>query len=120
MYSDDLVLIAPSVKCLQTILEACYEYGLPRYILFNKSKSVCMHFKQWKQISVEPVIWLGNDRMNFVTKYKYLGPIINCVLTFYARANMLIRKFNFSSDSSKIYFLKHFVRILLNVGCILR
>ena len=119
MYADDLALIAPSVKGLQTILDICYEYGLSHNIMFNESKSVCMHFKQSKQISFEPVIWLGNDKMNFVTKYKYLGHIINCDLTddndvqahvgtFYARANMLIRKFNFSSDSSKIYMFKTF------------
>ena len=98
--------------------------SLGHNIMFNESKSVCMHFKQSKQNSVEPVIWLGNDKMNFVTKYKYLGHKINCDLTddndvqahvgtFYARANMLIRKFNFSSDSSKIYLFKTFCSYIL-------
>ena len=77
-YADDLALIAPSVKGFQTILDVCYEYGPSHNILFNESKSVCMHFKQSNEISVEPVIWLGNDKMHFVTKYKYLGHIINC------------------------------------------
>ena len=45
MYADDLALIAPSVKGLQTILDICYEYGLSHNIKFNESKSVCMHFK---------------------------------------------------------------------------
>ena len=46
--------------------------------LMKVSLSVCTLNSRNK---IEPVIWLGNDKMNFVTKYKYLGHIINCDLT---------------------------------------
>ena len=36
MYADDLVLVAPSVKGLQTMLDITYDYGNAHCIKFNK------------------------------------------------------------------------------------
>ena len=73
MCADDLVLVAPSVKGLQTMLDITYDYENTHCIKFNKLKSVCMHFepkcKSWKEF--KPKLWLGDDSVQFVEKYKY-------------------------------------------------
>ena len=42
MYADDLVIISPSVKGLQRLLDVCAVYGQAHDILFNDDKTVCM------------------------------------------------------------------------------
>ena len=119
MYADDLVLVAPSVKGLQTMLDITYDYGNTHCIKFNKLKSVCMHFepkcKSWKEF--KPKIWLGKDSVQLVEKYKYLGHNISADLTdntdiqpqvgkLYARGNMLYRKFHFANDETRLLLFK--------------
>ncbi len=43
MYADDLVIISPSVKGLQRLLDICDVYGQNHDILFNHDKTVCMY-----------------------------------------------------------------------------
>ena len=39
MYADDIVLLAPSGKGMQTIIDATYAYGIAYDIVFNIMKS---------------------------------------------------------------------------------
>ena len=59
---------------LQTMLDITYDYENTHCIKFNKLKSVCMHFepkcKSWKEF--KPKLWLGDDSVQFVEKYKYM------------------------------------------------
>ena len=41
-YEDDMVLLAPTVTALQTLLEVCRAYAEPRDIVYNTTKRVCM------------------------------------------------------------------------------
>ena len=41
-YADDIVLLAPTVTALQTLLEVCREYAGPHDIVYNTTKTVCM------------------------------------------------------------------------------
>ena len=41
-YADDMVLLAPTVTVLQTLLEVCRAYALPHDIVCNTTKTVCM------------------------------------------------------------------------------
>ena len=43
MYADDLVIISPSAKGLQRLLDICADYGQSHDILFNYGKTVCMY-----------------------------------------------------------------------------
>ena len=45
MYADDNVLLAPSLKGLQKLLNITYSYGTAHGIMFNKLKTVCMLVK---------------------------------------------------------------------------
>ena len=41
-YADDMVLLAPTVTALQTLLEVCRAYAGPRDIVYNTTKTVCI------------------------------------------------------------------------------
>ena len=43
MYADDLVIISPSAKGLQRLLDICAGYGQSHDILFNDGKTVNMY-----------------------------------------------------------------------------
>ena len=43
MYADGLVILSPSVKGLQGLLDICHVYGQNHDILFNHDKTVCMY-----------------------------------------------------------------------------
>ena len=42
MYADDILLLSPSVRGLQYLLDVCSNYAAVNDIIFNKDKSVCM------------------------------------------------------------------------------
>ena len=121
MYADDVALIAPSVKGLQTIFNVCHDYGTTPCIVFNKDKSLCMQFKskQCKWWWTHSPISLGTYKLQFVDHFKYLGHSINDSLTddvdiakqlgaYYGRANMSLREFGAASDNVKIILFKSF------------
>ena len=41
-YADDMVLLAPTVTALQTLLEVCRAYAGPHDSVYNTTKTVCM------------------------------------------------------------------------------
>ena len=43
MYADDMVIISPSAKGLQRLVDICAVYGQIHDILFNQDKTVCMY-----------------------------------------------------------------------------
>ena len=117
MYADDIVLFAPSVKGLQRLLNICNEYGTQHSIIFNKTKSVCMHIKsrRLKWSGGSPKAQLGGEALSFVDECTYLGHFIcsnlsdnsdinRTIRSLYCRANTLLRKFNLCSKATK-YFL---------------
>ena len=40
-YAGDMVLIAPTVTALRTLLEVCRAYAAPHDIVYNTTKTVC-------------------------------------------------------------------------------
>ena len=121
MYADDSVLLAPSVKGLQKLINIVSDYGLEHNILFNKTKTVCMHIlgrgKKWQ--SDEPVIKIGQHRLSFVKEYKYLGYLVcsdlsddsaihHQVRSMYCRAHMLKNRFKMCTEYIKVLLFKLF------------
>ena len=41
-YADDMVLMAPSIKALQALINTCASFASDNDILYNTSKTVCM------------------------------------------------------------------------------
>ena len=117
VYADDMCLVASSAKGLQTLLDKCITYTQLHGIVYNSKKSVCMCIKSSKYKLVNlPSVKLGEQILQYVTTYKYLGCIINGMLNdnddikrtlrgIYARANMLSRKFyHCSFDTKRLLF----------------
>ena len=103
MYADDVVLLAPSGKGMQTIIYATYDYGNAYDIIFNITKSQVMFYDTLK-IGQAANSMLCDTVLNVVQTYRYLGHIITNNLSveadmednmrgLYARSNMLRRKF---------------------------
>ena len=77
MYADDLVIISPSVKWLQSLLDTCAVYGQTHDILLNDDKTVCMYMPAKSSFYINtPAVFLNGRRLSFTGKYKYLGTLI--------------------------------------------
>ena len=112
-FADDMCIIAPSARSLQTLLDICQKYSTSHNIMYNTAKSVCMYVKCPKfKVAHIPQIKLGGRTLDYVSSYRYLGCIISDVLTddldikrtirgIYTRSNILIRKFYFCSFTVK-------------------
>uniref|UniRef100_A0ABM0LV55 RNA-directed DNA polymerase from mobile element jockey-like n=1 Tax=Saccoglossus kowalevskii TaxID=10224 RepID=A0ABM0LV55_SACKO len=108
-YADDILLVLPSVKSLEKLVEICECYGEEFDILFHTTKTECMSFfpKTWGQTSV-PSMYLYGKPLVFVSVKKYLGYMVSSdgkdeadmkrqLRCIYARANFILRKFIKSS-----------------------
>ena len=111
MYADDIVLVAPSAKGMQRLIDVAYNYGCQYDIIFNSSKSQMMVFDT-RKIGHTVDFSIGSSTMNETTSYRYLGHIITNnlsdeadieekVRSLYVRCNSLLRKFYFCSDKVK-------------------
>ena len=128
-YADDMCLVAPSAMGLQTLIDIAYKYGSDFYIGFNPKKSMCMVTKPSKFHLKCPTVTLNAIPMTYKNKVKYLGVFISSDLSdnidmtrqmrsLYARANILLRKFNKCSvDIMKTLFqtycTKHVLPLLM-------
>ena len=73
MYADDLVIISPSVKGLQRLLDVCAVYGQTHDILFNDDNPVCMFMPAKSSFYINThALFLNGRRLTFTVKYKYL------------------------------------------------
>ena len=77
MYADDLVLISPSFKGLQRLVNVCSDIGTKLNIMFNDKKTVCIIFRtnRDKYFNYNRVK-LNGYALKLCSKYVYLGHII--------------------------------------------
>ena len=77
MYADDLVILSPSAKGLQRLVDICAAYGGLHDIKFNHAKTVCMYLPSKGNCTLNsPHISLNLQKLSFVPKFKYLGSFI--------------------------------------------
>ncbi len=76
MYADDLVVVAPSAKGLQNLLNTCSIFGENHDILYNCKKSQLMLFNT-RLYGDSPDTILNNAPLKYVDQYKYLGYVID-------------------------------------------
>ena len=123
-YADDLVILSPSAKGLQKLLNICSKYGEEHDIMFNHKKTECMYFPvEGRALINVPKVFLNLHLLRWVTKYKYLGTILTDDLSddsnmlrqrgiCYARCNSLIRIFSSCSLNVKVKLFKTFCCIM--------
>ena len=81
-YADDMVLLAPTVTALQTLLEVCRAYAEPHDIVYNTMKTVCMLIRpKQSQGQYSTRISLGNEDLSFVEEFRYLGHVMTADLS---------------------------------------
>ena len=121
-YADDLVLLSPSAKGLQKIIDIAYCEGLNIDLKFNYMKTKCMVFRSSvNKAGTENMqhFRINDSNIEFVKSFRYLGYIVsndfNCNddinrarNKFYAQFNSLLRKFHFSNPEVKIFLFRQF------------
>lgn len=73
MYADDLTILSETTSSLNNALEVCNTYGDTNDIKYNPDKTVYMIYGTSKQRNDEPIIRMGDERLNKVKKAKLLG-----------------------------------------------
>ena len=119
-YADDSVLIAPTPRAIQKLLDICSEYANTYELRYNAKKTECMIFKpKWLNMLSTPSLKLCNVTLQFSEVKKYLGCIIannlsdDCdikrqIRSVYARGNSLIKKFRHCSEEVKVKLFKSY------------
>ena len=77
-YADDLTLISPSIKGLQSMINICETFSVEYDVVFNETKTVCIMFGKNE---VTPVVYMSNVKLVWKLKVKHLGNIINSDLS---------------------------------------
>ena len=124
LYADDMALMAPSLKGLQTLLSTTEAYCKKWDILLNakKSKNLCFG----KKHSL-PLLQLDGNDIEWVASWPYLGVVIkshstfNCcikekVKSFYRCANGILRIEGRSSETVMLQLLESHCLPILTYG----
>lgn len=131
LYADDIVLLAPSWRALQKLINICVQVTAGLDMVFNANKSVSMIFEPYdvkKHVTYEfPVFKINDHPLQVKTDFKYLGTVISNDLLddldisrqmglLYARTNFLIRKFYKCSYSVKLCLFKTYCLNIYNIA----
>ena len=121
-YADDMAILSPSVKGLQSLLKICEEYCLRWDICLNANKSRSLYFG--KKTSIPYTVLLNNNKVEWAEEWKYLGVTLKsgktfgCSVTdrvrkFYRCANAILRIDGYSNEMVMLHLLEtHCVPIL--------
>ena len=116
-YADDIVLLAPSWRALQDLVNILHTYAQQIDMVCNVKKTCCMIFspkcKQKVVATAFPSILLGGAALQFVSTFRYLGHVISNdqldnddikreIRNMYIRANILNRRFSKCSLKVKL------------------
>ena len=76
VYANDLVILSPSAKGLQRLVDICAAYCDIHDTKFNHTKIVCMYLPSKGNCTLRPnspLISLNLQKVSFVPQFKYLG-----------------------------------------------
>ena len=118
-YADDAVILSPSVKGLQKLLNICQKFAIDNEIVYNPLKTKCMHIRKRGADSVNSAVYLNDIDIKWVESYKYLGIYLSSDLkedtdikrqikSIYSRGNILIRKFRGCTNDIKCLLFQSF------------
>ena len=114
IYADDTVLLAPSPKALQNLINICVNFAEKHGLVYNerKTKFMCIKPAALKNMYV-PNVELNGQKLELVKTEKYFGFIVNDsfndddyirneIANTYARGNTIIRHFKHCSEDVKV------------------
>ena len=112
-YADDLCLISLSPSCMQQLLNICKEYASVHKLLYNRSKSFVVCFKENAVKVSSPFLFLDQMNVPTVEQCRYLGIIISVKNSYldikrqmrkvYTNVNLLPWKFSKCSVGVKCF-----------------
>ncbi len=105
LYADDILLIAPSISGLQTLVNICERELTNIDMSINAKKSFCIRFGPRFNANCEHSISLSGVKFDWVDKCRYLG-------VFFVSG----RQFRCSFDNAKRLFFISFNSIFSKVG----
>lgn len=120
MYADDLVVLAPSPRAMQMLLNLCDNFARENHVIYNTRKTVCMCAKPKCFKSVfTPSFELCGTSLRYISSHKYLGVTIMCTQTddisighqcrnTYSRGNTIIRNFSKCTEDVKCQLFQSF------------
>jgi hypothetical protein len=79
-YADDVILLAPSLRALRVMLDACSVFALHNNVLYNPVKSHCIRFSSIRPAVVQFPVNLQRQQLTWVDCIIHLGHILssNC------------------------------------------
>ena len=80
-YADDVIILSPTNKGLQSMINICYNFGKQFHIQFNEKKTQCIQFGL-NQTS-KSKLYIGSELLTWAKKVKYLGNWLNNTLDDY-------------------------------------
>ena len=108
-YADDLVLLVPTSRGLQILLDKLTDMLNDLCLILNVTKSACMIFraKKFRRYSFTPCITISGTKLKIVNECKYLGTIITsdlllskdierCTTSFLKQYHAIFRRFHFT------------------------
>lgn len=122
-YADDIVLICPSWRGLECLLNLLSVNLCAIDMVANPTKTVCMVFPPRKRTNIVsaafPKLQLGSDKLEFVDTFKYLGhrivssnkddsDIQRELSNLFTRTNILLRRFSKCSKNVKVTLFKSY------------
>ena len=92
LFADDIVLIAENEDMLQKMLDVVYEYSKKYRFCFNRDKSNVMIFGGQKKNVRRNFFRLGENELQIVNNYKYLGLIVDENFTWKLHLEKMLAK----------------------------
>ena len=96
-YADDMAVLSPSIKGLDSLLQICGEYCLEWDICLNAKKSKILYFG--KRINISHAICLNGKAIDWVDEWTYLGVTLRSAKSFDCSVKERIRKFFRSTNA---------------------
>ena len=130
-YADDIVLIAPSWRALQILINVLQLNAKEINMTFNTDKTVAMIFapkdRHWVVKTEFPQFKIDNSYINYVPQFKYLGHIISNngsdnqdiqreIRNMFIRTNVLRRKFASCSFNVKKILFKSYCMCFFDIA----
>ena len=97
----------PRIHGLQRIIDVCQSYAFSHNIIFNCQKTQGLSFASSNfKLNIRPNVVLGDFKIRFVNKIKYLGVFLNSKLRDDEDINRQVRYLYGTANKLKICFYK--------------
>ena len=87
LFADDIILISATTAGLQNQMNVLYHCTHRLHLNVNLSKTKVMIFRKGGHLSAKQQWVFGNQRLEVVNSYKYLGFVFSTKLSFDAASN---------------------------------